>query len=197
MDLFSFDDDYVRRLREGDRETEAHFYAYFRDLLHAKLRRKLRSQDAIDDVRQEVFRRTFERLDQIEDARKLGGFVNTICTHVVQEYYRQSSRAVSLGDQPDIAEWNDPDLLLDSVRNSLRVRKVLAGLDKRERDILLAVFLEEGDRKQVCDRYNVDREYLRVLLHRAKKLFREAYLRRKSGRRSIFETFGGCLSLLL
>jgi RNA polymerase sigma-70 factor (ECF subfamily) len=197
MDLFSFDDDYVRRLREGDRETEAHFHSYFRDLLHAKLRRKLRSPDAIDDVRQEVFRRTLERLDQIKDGRKLGGFVNTTCNHVVQEYYRQESRAVSLEDQPDIAESSDLDLLYDSVRNSARVRKVLSTLDKRDSDILRAVFLDEGDRQQICERYNVDREYLRVLLHRAKAVFRTAYLRRKSGRRSIFETFGGCLSLLL
>jgi len=197
MELFTFDDDYVRRLREGDRETEEHFYSYFRDLLHAKLRRKLRSTDAIEDVRQEVFRRTLERLDQLKDGRKLGPFVNTTCNHVLQEYYRQESRAVSLEDQPDVADTSDLDTAYDTVRNSARVRKVLSTLDKRDSDILRAVFLEEGDKEQICKRYGVDRDYLRVLLHRAKAIFRTAYLRRKSGRRSIFETFGGLTSLLL
>lgn len=196
MDLFSFDDDYVRRLREGDRETAAHFHSYFRDLLHAKLRRKLRSMQAIEEVRQEVFARVLERLGDIEDPRKLGAFVNTTCQHVLMEYYRQESRAVSLEEQPDIAGEPDLDATYDAVRNSARVRRVLATLDEREAEILRAVFLEEGDKEQICERYGVDRQYLRVLLHRAKAKFRTAYLRRKSGRQSIFETFGGPTSLL-
>jgi RNA polymerase sigma-70 factor, ECF subfamily len=197
MDLFSFDDDYVRRLREGDRETEAHFYAYFRDLLHAKLRRKLRSPYAVEEIRQEVFLRTLARLDEIHDGRKLGAFVNTTCNHVLMEYYRQESRAVSLEAQPDMAETStDLDTAFDSVRNSARVRKVLATLDEREAAILGAVFLEEGDKDAICERYSIDREYLRVLLHRAKAKFRTAYLRRKSGKRAVFETFGRFSSLL-
>lgn len=198
MDLFSFDDDYVRRLREGDRETEAHFYAYFRDLLHAKLRRKLRSPQAIEEIRQEVFLRTLARLGEIQDGRKLGAFVNTTCNHVLMEYYRQESRAVSLEAQPDIAETaGDLDTAFDSVRNSARVRKVLATLEPREADILRAVFLDEGgDKEQLCSRLGIDRQYLRVLLHRAKAKFRNAYLRRRSGKRAIYETFGRFTSLL-
>ncbi len=196
MDLFSFDDHYVRRLREGDRETAEHFHAYFRDLLHAKLRRRLRSTEAIEEVRQEVFARTLERLGDISDPRKLGAFVNATCNHVLLEYYRQERRAVSLDEQPDISGEVDLDTAYDTVRNSARVRRVLASLDRREAEILRAVFLEEGDKQQICERYGVDRQYLRVLLHRAKAKFRTAYLRRKSGRRSIFETFGGGTSLL-
>ena len=41
---------YVRRLREGDRETAAHFHGYFRELLLLKLRRRLRTLEAIDEV---------------------------------------------------------------------------------------------------------------------------------------------------
>lgn len=196
MDLFSFDDDYVRRLQEGHRETAEHFYSYFRDLLHAKLRRKLRSMQVIEEVRQEVFARVLERLGDIEDPRKLGAFVNTTCQHVLMEYYRQESRAVSLDEQPDVAEESDLEATYDAVRNSARVRSVLATLDEREAEILRAVFLEEGDKEQICERYGVDRQYLRVLLHRAKAKFRAAYMRRKSGRRAIFETFGGPTSLL-
>jgi RNA polymerase sigma-70 factor, ECF subfamily len=196
MDLFSFDDDYVRRLREGDRETAEHFHAYFRDLLYAKLRRRLRSTQAIEEVRQEVFLRTLERLGDIEDPRKLGAFVNATCNHVLMEYYRQESRAVSLEEQPDVSGELDLDSAYDTVRNSARVRHVLADMDEREAAILRAVFLEEGDKEQICERYGVDRQYLRVLLHRAKAKFRTAYMRRKSGRRAIFETFGRGTSLL-
>ena len=199
MELFVFDDDYVRRLREGDRETAAHFHAYFRELLLLKLRRRLRSLEAIDEVRQEVFTRCIAHLTQLNDARKLGAFVNAICNRVLMEYYRAEGRTESLEEQSDIAMSeslsNSMDAALDSARNSARVRRVLEGLDKRDSDILRAVFLEEADKEDICRRFGVERDYLRVLVHRAKEKFKVHYLRRKSGRMSIFETFGGHTSL--
>lgn len=199
MELFVFDDDYVRRLREGDRETAAHFHAYFRELLLLKLRRRLRSLEAIDEVRQEVFTRCIAHLEQLNDARKLGAFVNAICNRVLMEYYRAEGRTESLEEQSDIAMSeslsNSMDAALDSARNSARVRRVLEGLDKRDSDILRAVFLEEADKEDICRRFGVERDYLRVLVHRAKEKFKVHYLRRKSGRMSIFETFGGHTSL--
>ena len=45
-------------------------------------------------------------------------------------------------------------------------------------DLLKAVFLEERDRDEVCREFGVDREYLRVLLFRAKQEFKTEYLKR-------------------
>lgn len=199
MELFVFDDDYVRRLREGDRETAAHFHAYFRELLLLKLRRRLRSLEAIDEVRQEVFTRCIANLHQLNDARKLGAFVNSICNRVLMEYYRAEGRTESLEEQADIALSeslsNSMDAALDSARNTARVRRVLETLPERDAQILRAVFLEEADKEEICTRFGIERDYLRVLVHRAKEKFKVHYLRRKSGRMSIFETFGGHTSL--
>ena len=195
MELFAFDDDYVRRLREGDRDTEEHFHAYFRDLLLLKLRRKLGSMEAVDEVRQEVFVRALARLGELRDGRKLGGFMNGICNLVLMEYYRASQRAETLDERTDVAGDVDPDNEFDSLRNRTRVRRVLATLPERDAEILKAVFLEEGDKEEICRRYAIDRDYLRVLLHRAKEKFRHEYLRRKSGAMSISETFGRHSSL--
>jgi RNA polymerase sigma-70 factor (ECF subfamily) len=43
---------------------------------------------------------------------------------------------------------------------------------------LQAVFIDERDRDQVCREYGVDRDYLRVLLHRAKQEFKTEYVKR-------------------
>jgi RNA polymerase sigma-70 factor (ECF subfamily) len=196
MELFSFDDDYVRRLREGDRDTAAHFHAYFRDLLLLKLRRRLSSLDAIDEVRQEVFTRCFEHLAELREARKLGAFVNSICNRVLMEYYRAESRTESLSDEAaEIADTADATGSLDTARNVQRVRRVLEAMPERDAEILRAVFLEEADKDEICRRFGVEREYLRVLLHRAKEKFKTFYLRRKSGRMQINETFGDGSSL--
>jgi RNA polymerase sigma-70 factor (ECF subfamily) len=195
MELFVFDDDYVRRLREGDRETANHFHAYFRDLLLLKLRNRLRSMDAIDEVRQEVFLRSLERLDRLKDPSRLGAFVNSICENVLKEYYRAEHRNEALDEQQDIADDRSVDVDYDSAHNADRVRRVLASMKGREPEILRALFLEETDKDELCRRFDVDRAYLRVLVHRAKEKFRAYYLRRKSGRMSIFETFGDPPSL--
>jgi RNA polymerase sigma-70 factor (ECF subfamily) len=39
---------------------------------------------------------------------------------------------------------------------------------------LKAVFLEDADKSEVCRRFDVNRDYLRVLVHRAKIRFRAA-----------------------
>jgi RNA polymerase sigma-70 factor (ECF subfamily) len=196
MELFVFDDDYVRRLREGDRDTAAHFHAYFRDLLLLKLRRRLASIDAIDEVRQEVFVRCFEHLGDLREPRKLGAFVNSICNRVLMEYYRTEGRTEPLADDAnEIPDTADASSSLDSARSVARVRRVLETMPSRDSDILKAVFLEEGDKEEICRRFDVERDYLRVLLHRAKEKFKTFYLRRKSGRMTIHETFGGDSSL--
>ena len=195
MELFPFDDEYVRRLREGDRETSAHFDSYFRELLLIKLRRKLDSRQAIDDVRQEVFVRVFAKLPELQDARKLGSFVNSTCNHVLMEWYRIESRSdafaqavVDPGEQTTIEEE-----LVNEERKA-RVQRVLGRLSPRDADILRALFIDEGTKDEVCRRFDVDRGYLRVLLHRAKKSFRSEF-RKKSGRLQFNETFSGPTSL--
>jgi RNA polymerase sigma-70 factor, ECF subfamily len=200
MERFPFDDEYVRRLREGDRETWQHFEAYFRDLLLIKLSRKLNSKQAIEDVRQEVYKRVLMKLSELEDGRKLGAFVNSVCNRVLWESYRDAAR--SSGSPHDSTENDiaDQTNLLEELitrESDARVRRVLSRLKPpRDAEILRAIFLDDGDKAEVCRRFGVDRTYLRVLLHRAKEKFRSEF-RRKSGRLQIPETFSGQSSLLM
>jgi RNA polymerase sigma-70 factor (ECF subfamily) len=68
--------------------------------------------------------------------------------------------------------------LIASSELSAKVREILVDLPPRDRSLLKAVFLDERDRDDVCRDFGVDREYLRVLLHRAKQDFKVEYLKR-------------------
>ena len=46
----------------------------------------------------------------------------------------------------------------------------------KDRDVLRALFFEECDKDEICRRFKVDRDYLRVLVHRAKARFRTAFI---------------------
>lgn len=182
MELFTFDDDYVRRLREGDRWTEEHFLSYFQQLLLIKLRRRLPSLQAIEDVRQEVFVRVFRTLRAegggLRDGRKLGAYLNTVCNNVLLEHYRQGNRTEPLLDAHlEVTTSEDVENALVSAQERERVRRVIGELPKRDADILRALFLDERPNDDVCHAFGVDRGYLRVLLHRAKEKFRSAWSR--------------------
>jgi len=177
---FSFDGEYVRRLVRGDRAVEDHFFSYFGRLLQIKLRRKLAHQDEIDDVRQETFSRVLAGLRKgpgIRDPRCLGGFVNSVCENVLRELLRKVRRmpmaAWPAPDQADPRDTADSELVRGEVVE--HVRHVLDGLSPDDRTLLREVFLEERDRREVCRRHHVSREYLRVLLHRAKERFRQRF----------------------
>lgn len=183
MQLYEFDDHYVRRLGEAEGWTEEHFFRYFNELLLIKLRSRLRSIEAIDDVRQEVFMRVLRMLrspDGLRDGRKLGAFVNSVCNNVLLESYRAQGRSSSLDsgeyrEIPDSAIAADEALVTGETR--ARVRRVLQELPPKDADILRALFFEERDKDEICKEFQVDRNYLRVLVHRAKDRFRQQYRR--------------------
>ena len=85
-----------------------------------------------------------------------------------------SSRSDSLDDQPQ-NELPDPvmDVLgaVAAKQMEEKVREILDEMPERDRRILREVFLEERDKDDVCRDFGVDRDYLRVLVHRAKAVF--------------------------
>jgi RNA polymerase sigma-70 factor (ECF subfamily) len=178
VERFSFDADYVRRLREGDGATEEHFAAYFGDLIRIKAVARLRSVHAADDVRQETLLRVLRNLRQgvIEHPERLGAYVNTVSNHVMQEMFRRDRRAGELPDEageiPSGQASAETGLLQDE-RTDL-VRRALSELAVKDRELLQRIFLDEEDKDAVCEEFGVTREYLRVLLHRARSRLRTA-----------------------
>jgi RNA polymerase sigma-70 factor, ECF subfamily len=177
-----FDAAYVGRLRAGDFRTQEHFCAYFTALIRIKLSSRVRLPQIVEDVRQETFARFFKALhaDQIRYPERLGSYVLGMCRNILNEQYRSDGRATPL-DEED--EQSFPALgvsLVDSLlakENERIVREVLETLSERDRRLLKSVFLEERDKDEVCREMGVDREYLRVLVHRAKQAFKTSYMK--------------------
>jgi RNA polymerase sigma-70 factor, ECF subfamily len=179
----SFDAKYVESLCAGDRRTQEHFVAYFSELLQLKLRSRLQSSHAIEDVCQETFARVFAVLRRdggLRQPERLGAFVNTVCNNVLFEQYRSSGRSESLdaeGAPEPAAKGADALDLVASRQVEEKVRQILLRLPPRDRSLLKAVFLDERDRDEVCRQFGVERDYLRVLLHRAKQEFKIEYVK--------------------
>ncbi len=183
LQFHSFDAGYVDNLCAGDPRTQEHFVAYFTALLQIKLRSRLKSTQAVEDVSQETFARVFSVLRKdggLRQPESLGAFVNTVCNHVLLEHYRSSKGGESLDveGRPELPDTSANALEIVAARQiKEKVREILLELAPRDRSLLKAVFLDERDRDEVCREFGVDRDYLRVLLHRAKQEFKTEYVR--------------------
>jgi RNA polymerase sigma-70 factor (ECF subfamily) len=183
MKFYAFDALYLQRLRSGDPWTEQHFVEYFSALIELKVRRRLGSPSAIEDVRQETLARVWATLRSdrgIRQPERLGSFVNSVCNNVLFEHYRQSSKEASPCDDAVIDVADPATSVADAISNrEMRenVREILNKLSEKDHFLLERVFLNECDKDEVCRYVGVSREYLRVLLYRSRKSFRKLFLK--------------------
>ena len=180
VELFPFDKAYVDRLRDGDPSTEQHFVSYFEQLLRIKLRARMLPFHTVDELQQETFIRVIAAIRKdgsIREPERFGSFVNSICNNVLMEFYRSSSRNQPLEEHHLEGSGKVLDLegLLVTKEASEHIRVVLKELPERDRRLLSAMFLEDKDKDEVCRELGVDRDYLRVLFHRAKDKFKALY----------------------
>jgi len=179
VDFYPFDEEYLRRLGAHDPATEAHFVAYFSERLRITLRARGVDVVTIEDVRQETFYRVWEAIlaGSVNNPQGFGSYVHSVCKNVLSESRRHDSR-----NQHDSLEFNDvPDgkLSLEELiqlrENRELIRTILNELPERDRHLLQARFFEDRDNEEVCGDFGVDRDYLRVLFHRAINRFGELY----------------------
>lgn len=182
VDFYTFDDQYLRRLGARDPATEAHFVAYFSERLRIALRARGIDAHTIEDVRQETFCRVLTAVQSgsVNNARGFGAYVHAVCKHVLSE-----SRRVDFRNQHDSLESNDVaddqlglEELMQRQEDVQHVRAILSALPERDRHLLQARFFEDRDNEEVCGDFGVDRDYLRVLFHRAIHKFGELYKKR-------------------
>jgi len=111
----------------------------------------------------------------LANPEKLGAFVYAVCNNVLSEHYRAASRHAPLPEESFDPPEQGPDPEAEFVNQERKrsVREILAKLPGKDRQILHLIFLEEREKDEVCRICHVDRNYLRVLLHRAKNRFRD------------------------
>jgi RNA polymerase sigma-70 factor, ECF subfamily len=185
LQFFAFDAAYLERLRSRDARTEEHFVSYFGELIQLKLRSRLSSREAIEDVRQETFVRVLGLVrspNGLREPDRLGAFVNSVCNHVLLEHYRSKNKTESFldSDAETTLVNHDPSALsLLETKDAQRiVHQILRELTDRDRRLLQSVLIEERDKDEVCNELGITRDYLRVLVHRAKQSFKSFYVSR-------------------
>jgi RNA polymerase sigma factor (sigma-70 family) len=171
-----FDEAYIRSLQNRDSETENHLIAHFSRAIQVKLRARLRYQDLVEDVLQETFKRLFTHFrsgKSLNNPASLPAFVHVVCHNVMLEMLRFHKRHEHFEENaPEPFDPSpDPEAQMVTSERLAGVRKLLERLPGKDQELLRRL-LEGQDRDVVCQALRVDRDYLRVLLHRAIKQYK-------------------------
>lgn len=173
----AFDSNYLNALRRGDPTIQMHFVNHFSPILLRKLQSQVRYADQARDLRQETFLRVLKAVSSglgVRKPERFEVFVIGVCNNIVRESYRAQKRAVSLDalEAEPVADLPSPCTKVLAEETCDKVRKMIAQMKPVDRTLLKAVLLDKQDKDEVCRQLGVSRDYLRVLLCRAKKRFR-------------------------
>lgn len=177
VNRYAFTFEYLERLERGDDDIERHFASYFGELLQIKLRARLRNSQLAADLRQETFVRVFQAIRKKKDIlypERLGSFVNSVCENVLLEFFRSGKANLQTHDElaEPVDQTNSVESELITEERKELVRNILAEMSEADRNLLRGVFLDERDKDQLCQELKIDRNYLRVRIHRALARFR-------------------------
>lgn len=180
-----FDENYLQALTARNEDAENYLIAHFSRPVNLALRARLRSPELVQDAYQETFLRVltyFRGGKTLENPASLPGFIHTICRNIALELLRAHTRQAQLPE--DAVEPTDPALgpegqMVTQERKQV-VRTLLKELPEKDQELLRRVFLEEEDKDSLCAEFQIDRDYLRVLLHRARVRFKTTLLQSMS-----------------
>lgn len=172
LDRYPFDAEYLRRLRDGDPVTIEHFITYFTERLTVKLWRRRYSESDREDIIQETFERTFEKLrmpDGIRSPEKFGAFVFRICDNCEKERYRAGSKLDQFDKETFDMPVLDPTIeqLLIRGEEGAEVRRTLKLMRAADAKLLVDLLVRKQSKDEICKEYGITRANLRVKLHRA------------------------------
>jgi RNA polymerase sigma-70 factor (ECF subfamily) len=129
----------------------------------------------VDDVVQETLSRFLHALqdEKIRNPESTAAFLSGICNNVIREYRRRLRKEpLSDPDSTPLLAENGEAKIVD-LRQAVDV--VMAHLSQRDRDILIAFYLEEKDKEEICRTMGFSDVQFRVALFRAKGHFRKSY----------------------
>jgi RNA polymerase sigma-70 factor (ECF subfamily) len=121
----------VKEARDGDPQA---FEALVRrtENLVKRISLTILSESLLDDAVQETYLLVFQKLDQLKNDQAFVAWMSRMALHVCYRLARESSTHSGLVQEPASKRDMEEDTL-----NSLILRKALARLQQRERDVLI------------------------------------------------------------
>ena len=170
----------VSRIRAGEGSAEGELVARYSRGVGIIINRLVRERSSADDLSQETFRLTLEKIrrGEVRDPERLSGFICGIARNLAYAHLRGVRPSESLDLIAAHPSTDDPlRRVLENERNAA-VRQVLEELNSpRDHEILRRFYLEEEDKDSICAGLGLSSLHFNRVLHRARQRFKELYKR--------------------
>jgi RNA polymerase sigma-70 factor (ECF subfamily) len=168
----------VQRIINGDRTAEAELAARYARGIRLIISRASSDRSAIDDLCQETFKITLEKVrrGEVRDPDRLSGFICSLARNLVVDHFRRAARTADavIPDMPDPAP--DP---LDQLLTRERAKSARAVLDElgseRDRQILLRFYVAGDSKEELCAAFGLSSLHFNRVLFRARERYRVLY----------------------
>jgi len=132
-----------------------------------------------DDVLQDVFIKAYVNLNDYDKSRPFGAWIYRIAHNEAISFLRRQRAGLQIVDSDDarlilerVADLDNPEGTLQRSRTAEDVRKALAALDQRYRDVLVLRYLEEKSYDEIADILEMPMGTVATLINRGLKQLR-------------------------
>lgn len=138
------------------------------------------SQEDVDDLLQEIFIKVYENLNGFDTSLKFSSWIYRIAhNQTISNYRKVKSRPITLSFDDDPALANkvsfNQDIIkeLDRELDSQSIKKILAKMDEKYREVLILKFIEEKDYTEISDILQKPIGTVGALINRGKQQFKK------------------------
>jgi RNA polymerase sigma-70 factor (ECF subfamily) len=175
------DPELVERARAGEREAFGFLYRRHQVYVYRFARAMTGSSALAEDIVQEVFLALMRDLERYDASRAgLRTYLFGIARNLARYKARSVRRLISLDQAEEACEFEDPAAALSANQETRRMRRCLAGLPARYREVIILCDLQELDYAAAAAVLSVPTGTVRSRLHRGRQLLLER-LRRCDG----------------
>jgi RNA polymerase sigma-70 factor (ECF subfamily) len=135
--------------------------------------RLLGDSAAAEDVVQETFLRAWTRIETFDADRDPAPWLYTVARNLCIETMRARNKCITVEELPESEHDQDPAAPLERAHERHTVRRALASLTSRHREVLVLRDVEGMEYEHLAARLGVSEPTARAVLFRARKSLRE------------------------
>lgn len=144
---------WMQRLKTGHEEALAHLMARFEKPVFSFLHRRLGSElGVVQELTQEVFLKCLQHCQRFEEGRPVAAWIFTLAANAATDHLRKRGRELPPPEAFDAPDPHQPSPWeqVDQSRKLQALKVALEGLTSRQRNMVLAYYVQERPVKQIA-----------------------------------------------
>ena len=173
----------ANKISQGDKSAENELIRFYQASLRYILRRKFYDKQLIEDVFQDTFCVVISKLraQEIKNPKGLASFIRTTAIYLGNDYIRKEKKTQPNSDtslfENLLFQEKPQSTQIDNAELSALVREVIQELRKsRDREVLLRFYLDQTEKKFICEEMSLSPEQFDRVIHRARSRLKDRLL---------------------